>query len=47
YALERGIFLRPLGNVAYFLPALSSTPDELYRAAEVIESYLVEAAASA
>ncbi|RMF49866.1 MAG: adenosylmethionine--8-amino-7-oxononanoate transaminase, partial [Bacteroidetes bacterium] len=33
YALERGIFLRPLGNVAYFLPALSSTPDELYRAA--------------
>jgi len=47
YALQRGVFLRPLGNIAYFLPALSSTPDELYRAAEVIESYLVEAAASA
>jgi len=47
YALERGIFLRPLGNVAYILPALSSTPDELARALEVIERYLVEAAISA
>lgn len=47
YALEKGVFLRPLGNVAYLLPALSSTPDELARAVQVIESYLLEAATSA
>lgn len=40
YAMERGIFLRPLGNVAYILPALSSTPAELEQAIEIVDRYL-------
>ncbi|MCS6790853.1 MAG: adenosylmethionine--8-amino-7-oxononanoate transaminase [Bacteroidia bacterium] len=46
YALERNIFLRPLGTVIYILPALSSTPDELIKAVGVVESYLKEVAAA-
>ncbi|MCS7189187.1 MAG: adenosylmethionine--8-amino-7-oxononanoate transaminase [Bacteroidia bacterium] len=42
FAMERGIFLRPLGNIAYILPALSSLPEELERAVEVVEAYTVE-----
>ncbi|MCX8113086.1 MAG: adenosylmethionine--8-amino-7-oxononanoate transaminase [Bacteroidia bacterium] len=42
YAMERGVFLRPLGNVAYSLPALSSQPSELRRVVEIIESYLAK-----
>ncbi|MCS7297724.1 MAG: adenosylmethionine--8-amino-7-oxononanoate transaminase [Bacteroidia bacterium] len=40
YALERGVFLRPLGSVAYILPALSSQPSELERAVSLIDKYL-------
>ncbi|MCX7652774.1 MAG: adenosylmethionine--8-amino-7-oxononanoate transaminase [Bacteroidia bacterium] len=40
FGMERGVYLRPLGNVAYTLPALSSEPTELERALEVIEEYV-------
>ncbi|MCX7605663.1 MAG: adenosylmethionine--8-amino-7-oxononanoate transaminase [Bacteroidia bacterium] len=40
YALERNIFLRPLGAVVYILPALSSQPHELERAFYLIQDYL-------
>ncbi|MEN2993403.1 MAG: adenosylmethionine--8-amino-7-oxononanoate transaminase [Bacteroidia bacterium] len=46
YGLERGVFFRPLGQVAYILPVLASTPEELAYAVSVIESYLAEGAAS-
>lgn len=39
FALEKGIFVRPLGHVAYILPALSSKPSELERAAAVLADY--------
>lgn len=47
FALERGVYLRPLGHVAYVLPALSSTAEELRRAVEVVADYVVEERASA
>jgi adenosylmethionine-8-amino-7-oxononanoate aminotransferase len=35
--LERGVLLRPLGNVLYFLPPYVITDDEVHRVFEVIE----------
>jgi adenosylmethionine-8-amino-7-oxononanoate aminotransferase len=35
YALERGVLLRPLGNVIYFMPPYSITLDELHRVLHV------------
>jgi adenosylmethionine-8-amino-7-oxononanoate aminotransferase len=43
FALERGIYLRPLGNVAYILPTLASTAAELRRAVEVVAEYTTDA----
>ncbi len=40
YAMERGIYLRPLGNVAYILPTLSSEAAEVERALSLIADYL-------
>lgn len=40
FALEKGIYLRPLGSVAYILPALSSTSEELSRAVSIVEEYV-------
>jgi adenosylmethionine-8-amino-7-oxononanoate aminotransferase len=40
YAIERGVYLRPLGSVAYILPTLASRPEELIYAAEVVLSYI-------
>ncbi len=44
YAMERGVYLRPLGSVAYILPTLVSYPDEIAYAAEIIRSYIGEQA---
>lgn len=35
HALERGVLLRPLGNVVYFMPPYVITPDEINLMAEV------------
>jgi adenosylmethionine-8-amino-7-oxononanoate aminotransferase len=40
YVIERGIYLRPLGSVAYILPTLASRPEELIYATEVVLSYI-------
>jgi adenosylmethionine-8-amino-7-oxononanoate aminotransferase len=40
YAIKRGVYLRPLGSVAYILPTLASRPEELIYAAEVVLSYI-------
>lgn len=40
YALEQGVLLRPLGNVAYLLPPYCITNDELDRAYDVIRRFL-------
>lgn len=40
FALERGVYLRPLGATAYILPTLASRPSELAYAVEVLEAYL-------
>ncbi|MCX7763593.1 MAG: adenosylmethionine--8-amino-7-oxononanoate transaminase [Bacteroidia bacterium] len=42
YAMEKGVFLRPLGNVVYMLPPLTSPAEELERALSVVEGYLEE-----
>jgi adenosylmethionine-8-amino-7-oxononanoate aminotransferase len=42
YAISRGVYLRPLGSVAYILPTLASRPEELAYAAEVVLSYVQE-----
>ena len=43
YAIERGVYLRPLGSVAYILPTLASTPKEVAYAAEIIRTYVHDA----
>jgi len=40
YALERDVFLRPLGNVAYLLPPYCTTADQLEQVYDVIASFL-------
>jgi adenosylmethionine-8-amino-7-oxononanoate aminotransferase len=45
YALERGVLLRPLGNVVYLLPPYCATADDLGCAYDVIEAFLDEAPA--
>lgn len=40
FALERGVLLRPLGNVVYLLPPYCFTDEELGRVYGVIEAYL-------
>jgi len=40
FAIAQGVYLRPLGSVAYVLPALCSRPEELERAVEVLGAYL-------
>ncbi len=35
HGLERGVLLRPLGNVVYFMPPYIVTPDEIRLMAEV------------
>jgi adenosylmethionine-8-amino-7-oxononanoate aminotransferase len=39
YALERGVFLRPLGSIIYVLPPYSITNGELDHTWDVIEDY--------
>ena len=39
FALSRGVFLRPLGNIVYILPPYSITPGELHRVWDVIEEF--------
>ncbi len=46
FALERGVYLRPLGSTAYVLPTLASRPDELAYAVEVLEAYVALVSAS-
>ena len=41
YALDRGVLLRPLGQVVYLLPPYCSTESELCRAYEVLEESLL------
>ena len=36
FALERGVLLRPLGNVLYALPPLNTPPESLHRIADAI-----------
>jgi adenosylmethionine-8-amino-7-oxononanoate aminotransferase len=36
FFLERGVLLRPLGNVVYVLPPYVISPDELHRVYDVI-----------
>ncbi len=40
--LERGIFLRPLGNVLYFVPPYVITDAEAHRVFDMIEEVLAE-----
>jgi adenosylmethionine-8-amino-7-oxononanoate aminotransferase len=40
FALERGVLLRPLGNVVYLLPPYCSTRDDLARAYDVVRQFL-------
>ena len=40
YALEQGVLLRPLGNIAYVLPPFCITNDELQRVYDVIRRFL-------
>jgi len=37
FVLERGVLLRPLGNVVYVLPPYVISPDELHRVYDVIQ----------
>ena len=39
--LDRGVLLRPLGNVVYFLPPYAITDDECHRVFDVIEETLL------
>jgi adenosylmethionine-8-amino-7-oxononanoate aminotransferase len=45
FALERGVLLRPLGNVLYLLPPYCATADDLGCAYDVIHQFLDEEAA--
>jgi adenosylmethionine-8-amino-7-oxononanoate aminotransferase len=46
FALERGVLLRPLGNVVYLLPPYCTTPDEIRGVYDVVGQFLrVDAAA--
>lgn len=38
YAIQKGVLLRPLGNVLYTLPSLSTTDEELETILEVLDS---------
>ena len=38
YALQEGVLLRPLGNVLYFMPPYTVTPEEVRRMFEVAEA---------
>jgi adenosylmethionine-8-amino-7-oxononanoate aminotransferase len=38
HALQRGVLLRPLGNVIYFMPPYIVTPDEISLMADVARS---------
>ncbi len=40
FALERGVLLRPLGNVVYLLPPYCTTPDQLGQAYAVLKDFL-------
>jgi adenosylmethionine-8-amino-7-oxononanoate aminotransferase len=40
FALERGVLLRPLGNVVYLLPPYCTTPDEIGGVYDVIGQFL-------
>jgi adenosylmethionine---8-amino-7-oxononanoate aminotransferase len=40
FALERGVLLRPLGNVVYLLPPYCTTPDEVRGVYDVIGQFL-------
>lgn len=42
-ALDRGAYLRPLGNVIYFVPALTIEPDELAQLMSIAEAAITEA----
>ncbi|HXQ28369.1 MAG TPA: adenosylmethionine--8-amino-7-oxononanoate transaminase [Gemmatimonadales bacterium] len=44
FALQRGVLLRPLGNVVYLLPPYCATTDDLDRAYNVIEAFLSRSA---
>ena len=46
FALERGIFLRPLGNTVYVLPPYCATDDDLARVYDVIDDFAVRLAES-
>jgi adenosylmethionine-8-amino-7-oxononanoate aminotransferase len=39
--LDRGVLLRPLGNVVYFLPPYAVTDDECHRVFDVVEETLL------
>ena len=39
--LDRGVLLRPLGNVVYFLPPYAITDDECHRVFDIIEETLL------
>jgi adenosylmethionine-8-amino-7-oxononanoate aminotransferase len=39
FALERGVFLRPLGNTVYVLPPYCATDDDLGRVYDVIDDF--------
>jgi adenosylmethionine-8-amino-7-oxononanoate aminotransferase len=40
FAIDRGVLLRPLGNVVYLLPPYCTSSDQLGQAYDVIESFL-------
>jgi adenosylmethionine---8-amino-7-oxononanoate aminotransferase len=40
FALDRGVLLRPLGNVVYLLPPYCTSADQLGTAYDVVESFL-------
>jgi adenosylmethionine-8-amino-7-oxononanoate aminotransferase len=40
FALDRGVLLRPLGNVVYMLPPFCTSADQLGMAYDVLESFL-------
>ncbi|NMD35591.1 MAG: adenosylmethionine--8-amino-7-oxononanoate aminotransferase BioA, partial [Planctomycetes bacterium] len=39
-ALDRGLFIRPLGNILYLWPPLTTTADELARMLALLEEAL-------
>ena len=42
YFMERGLLIRPLGNVIYLIPPLCITDDQLIRAYDAIEAAMVD-----